>query len=119
MWDVQSGLILHKFDGGYLNKNNTSFSSDGKYVLLKMYQNILNVYSVENGCCVYSIEIEDDVIQDYSFTDDGKHIICVLYEKGEVRQYDFPPLQELIDQTRERFKNRPLTEEERKMYYLE
>ena len=119
MWDVQSGLILHKFDGGYLNKNNTSFSSDGKYVLLKMYQNILNVYSVENGCCVYSIEIEDDVIQDYSFTDDGKHIICVLYEKGEVRQYDFPPLQDLIDQTRERFKNRPLTDEERKMYYLE
>ena len=48
---------------------------------------------------------------------DNRHI--ALQSTNEVRIMDFPPLQELIDQTRERFKDRPLTEEERKMYYLE
>ena len=31
----------------------------------------------------------------------------------------FPPLQELIDQTRKRIKDRPLNSEERKQYYLD
>ena len=73
----------------------------------------------------------DGYIDDFSFTDDGRYIMVVLndyldatifirkHHHGVIRQYDFPPLQELIDQTRERFKNRPLTDEERKMYYLE
>lgn len=45
--------------------------------------------------------------------------IMTVSTDGTIRIWDFPPLQELIDQTRECFKNRPLTEEERKMYYLE
>ena len=36
-----------------------------------------------------------------------------------VSYMDVSPLQELIDQSRERFKNRPLTPEERHKYYLE
>lgn len=39
--------------------------------------------------------------------------------RGTVKIWDFSPFQQLIDQTRERFKDRPLTAEERRMYYLE
>ena len=38
---------------------------------------------------------------------------------GIITIIDFPPLQELIDETRERFKDNPLTPEERRQYYLE
>lgn len=53
-----------------------------------------------------------------TFRPDGKRVLsvsddCTLF----VRK--FPPLQELIDQTRKRFKNRQLTPEERKKYYLD
>lgn len=40
-------------------------------------------------------------------------------EDKTVRIWDFPPLQDLIDETRKRFKDRQLTPEERKKYYLE
>ena len=33
--------------------------------------------------------------------------------------WDYPPLEELIKETRERFKDNPLTPEERRKYYLE
>ena len=38
---------------------------------------------------------------------------------GRIQVFGFPSLQELIDSTRERFKNRQLTPEERRKYYLE
>lgn len=45
-------------------------------------------------------------------------IVSASYDNNVII-WDFPPLQELIDQTHERFKNRQLTLEERRMYYLE
>lgn len=55
------------------------------------------------------------------FSDDDRQI---LFERSStsghrIRIFDFPTLQELIDRTRERFKEVPLTPEERKQYYLE
>lgn len=53
-----------------------------------------------------------------AFSPDGKLITSASRDRT-IRIWYFPPLQELIDQTRERFKDRPLTPEERRMYYLE
>ena len=67
--------------------------------------------------------IELSVLEEYggvlsaSFSLDGEHI--VLSSGKFIRIEDFPSLQDLIDQTRERFKDRPLTPEERYQYYLE
>ena len=52
-----------------------------------------------------------------SFTPDNNQIISISID-GMILFRDFLPLQELIDQTRERFKDYPLTPEERKRYYL-
>lgn len=53
-----------------------------------------------------------------TFSPDGKRIVSASVD-GTIRIWSFPPLQDLIDQTRERFKDCPLTPEERRMYYLE
>ena len=52
------------------------------------------------------------------YNSDG-NAIAASWNDSIVRIYPFPSLQEIINQTRERFKNRQLTTEERRMYYLE
>ena len=48
-----------------------------------------------------------------------KHSPRIASWDNNVIIWDFPPLQDLINETRERFKDRPLTPEERRQYYLE
>lgn len=52
-------------------------------------------------------------------SDANHNKIAGAYKDGTIQIWYNPPLQNLIDQTRERFKDRPLTPEERRMYYLE
>ena len=133
LWNLETGKMLHGFKGIMWAKN-TTISSDGKYFITQVDKETLCVWDMSTDGCVYSVKVDREkygYIEDYAFTNDGKHIIVVLsdfldatifirkHHHGVIRQYDFPPLQDLIDQTRERFKNRPLTDEERKMYYLE
>ena len=57
-----------------------------------------------------------------TFSPDGETILSAGLSEiilWDAQSKNFPPLQELIDQTRERFKDRPLTPEERRKYYLE
>ena len=57
-------------------------------------------------------------VESASFSPDGKRIV-LADRSNSIRIWDYQTLQELIDQTRERFKNRHLTPEERRKYYLE
>lgn len=115
VWDAETGELIARFgdNNGYFY-----FSQDGKYILSKSQENLFNVVDIERGSCVYSIESPIDTLDAAVFVNNDTQIMTVSTD-GTIRIWDFPPLQDLIDQTRERFKNRPLTEEERKMYYLE
>ena len=115
IWNAENGKLVSKFSG---SRGSYSFSQDGKHFLSQQKKNLFNVHDVETGLCVYSIESPIDTLDAAVFVNNDTQIMTVSTD-GTVRIWDFPPLQDLIDQTRERFKNRPLTEEERKMYYLE
>lgn len=52
------------------------------------------------------------------FNSDGNRIVATTVD-GSSLIFEFSPLQELINNTRDRFKNRLLTIEERERYYLE
>lgn len=95
---------------------NIRYSEKGGLMASTSYDHTLKVWSFTTNECIASFE-HDDVVLDARFIDDDSKIVSIT--KRSIYVWDFPPLQELIDQTRERFKDRPLTAEERRMYYLE
>ena len=79
----------------------------------------VRIVDTKTGYCVvqFDADVRNRINSVYFSSDDEK--IIAAFDDGTIRIWDFPPLQDLIDQTRERFKDRPLTPEERHQYYLE
>lgn len=140
--DVESGEVLQVFNGYFIRP--LTFSPNGEMIAISCSDNHqVMVLDVKTGEIIRSMKgsnavftpdkkiITSSLIMDIktglsvpisvgepmAFFPDGRHFLALSYENLEV--WDFPPLQDLIDQTRERFKDRPLTPEERHQYYLE
>ena len=94
------------------------FSLDDNYVVSGYGDNILRIWDAETGYCVQELRGHDDDVYDVYVCSDGRRIVSTSIDKIS-KIWDIPPLQELIDETRERFKDNPLTLEERRQYYLE
>lgn len=118
VWDYETGTCIKILEGHTAGVNHASFSPNGKLIASASNDKTIRVWDVESGSCIHIIEGHTDAVRWVSFTPDGHHIISYSQD-STIRKWPFPPLQELIDQTRERFKDRPLTPEERRMYYLE
>ena len=97
--------------------NSASFSPDGSRVVSASDDRTIRIWDVATGSVLTTLEGHTDVVKSASFSPDGSRVVFAA-EKA-IQIFDFPPLQELIDQTREQFKNRKLTPEERRKYYLE
>ena len=95
------------------------FSHDGKKIVSSSGGNRgIFVWDAYDGRLLCKIGNEKYSYADFSL--DDRYIISVsTKDDGVIRIWEFPPLQELIDETRERFKDNPLTPEERRQYYLE
>ena len=95
-----------------------SFSPDGKRIISASKDKSICILDAQTGQCLQILKGHTDYVNSASFSPDGRRIVSASGD-GTVRIWEFPPLQELINQTRERFKNRKLTPEERRKYYLE
>ena len=95
-----------------------SFSSDGKMAVSASPGKII-VWDVESGIPLEKIEL-DTKGHDLNFVkfnpDDTRIFVS---RDGKLTVIEFPKLQMLVDSTRKRFRNRKLSEQERKLYYLE
>lgn len=128
IWDINSGTMLTQMnDGG--NVQNVKFSYDGKYIVsTSMDSNIdasnecntIRVWDVNSGTL---LDIVNNVWKAWLafLTEDNKKIRAIVYgyNNNTAIEWEFISLQKLINQTRERFKNRQLTSEEKKKLYLE
>ena len=91
--------------------NNVFFSPDDQYIISSSYNDKTTIiWDVESGMIIQTIS------QTYIY----KKISYNYYEnKSNFAIFRITPLQQLIDETRERYKNCQLTPEERKKYYLD
>ena len=105
-------------DGGSSQVASLFFSNNMKYLASVHKDGRVNIWNNETGYKVGTFNENGDVILSIHFFID-KGTIEGVSENGVVYTWSFPPLQQLIDETRERLKNRLLTHEERRKYYLE
>ena len=119
IWDAETGnQIGGPFKGHKKSVNSASFSPDGKHIISASNDQSVRIWDVATGQCVQILEGHNDVVENATFCSDGNQITSIGFA-DEIIKWDFPSLQRLIDETRKRFKNRRLTQEERRKYYLE
>ena len=117
IWDVETGKEIYKFEVQIKLIFSVAFNLDGTQIVFASLDGIIWIWNVETGKEIYRIEGHDSPVKSATFSPNGRQ---VLFASDKVIWIcTFEPLQELIDRTRERFENRPLTQDEKKKYYLD
>ena len=117
---VPAGKELHVLVGHASDVTKVSFSSDGKRIFSASDSDgTAMVWDVESGKVLLKIKEEIRTPnQSVLFSPCGGFVLfCRKSYSAYLKKIE--PLQELMDRCRERFKERSLMPEERKMYYLE
>lgn len=95
-----------------------AYSPDGHYVVSSSEDNTIRIWDVQTGKCIQVYNNNDELMSYVDFTPDGKYIISISFN-ATLKVWCFLTLQEYIDRNRKQFKNRQLTPEERKKYFLD
>lgn len=118
LWSVADGSCLLTLKGHTNWVNDAQFSPDGRYIISGSSDKTLRLWDAATGRQIYTIAAHDGNVISVAFSPDGKHFASASND-GTIKIWYFPTLEELIDQNRERFKNRPLTAEEKRQYFFE
>ena len=113
-----TGEILKKLEGHTNDVVDACFSPNGRYIVSASNDSTIRIWDVHSGKCLQLFNRIKDSPVSVAYSPDGGKIVAG-YSNGEVVILPFPSLQDLIDETRKRFKDRQLTPEERRKYYLE
>lgn len=116
IWNGRTGDCLYILEGHKNVVTYVSFSKDGKKLLSASSD--IRVWDTETGELIDVLEGHKDLVKSVVFSPDSKTILSASSD-GTIKLWPFLPLQDLIDSAKERFRNRQLTKEERKKYYLE
>ena len=117
IWDAVTGECKRVLEGHTSSVNSAAYSPDSREIVSASADKTIKVWNADDSREVYSYSLPSPCYA-ASFSPDGR-TIAVACDDGNIYLIDFPSLQDLIDQTRDRFKNSPLTPEERRQYYLE
>ena len=92
------------------------FSPDGEKIISVSNDKSAKVWDVKTGTILKEYTFQS-IVNKAFFSNDGKELYFII--DGNVYSVKYTPLQDIINMTRTRFKNRQLKTEERQMYYLE
>ncbi len=113
IWNIETGEEIHRFEEFRDEVRSAAFSPDGKLIVSEAYPTV-RIFDIESGAVIQKLDLLETAV---SFSPDGKQLVSS--DEEDVIIWEFEPLQELMDRTRERFGNRPLTQAEKKKYYLD
>ena len=140
VWDLKTGTLVkeisvyhekefvinhdRRFHSSYIGEGDEEyaaqaavFSLDDRYIITGHGDGVLRIWDYESGICISEISAHGEEITNVFISADGRKIITESSD-GDSKIWDFIPLQELLDAVRERLKDVPLSEEQRKYYYL-
>lgn len=119
VWSVITGNEIRKFKGHQCNM--ASFNSIGNQIVsVSDSAEKMTIWDVETGMRL--LEIDSPIAEFAYFSPTGDRIMTAIKSNLYIWQFDNPyflPLQQAIDLARDQMKERQLTPEERKKYYIE
>ena len=118
VWDLETGSIQKDWKAYTRGVRSVSFSPDDRYILSTSWTPDFKIWDAATGRLINHLDGHKQNVNTATFSSDGTTILTASAD-GTVKTWVFPTLQDLIDQTREKFWNRELTGEERQTYYLE
>ena len=114
VWDIENQEFIETLhDNEYVNS--ASYSPNGKYIVTTNYSKEVKIWETESYKPV--LTIKSRLAEKAFFMEDGRTIVG--WGTNGVCIWDFPPIEELIDRTYKRVKNRKLTLENRRKLLLD
>ena len=120
IWDTSEKKSIH-----YLECNMTEdpidaiFSPDGKRIIITdPTEDILLVWDISSGKIIQKLNGHTRYIHSISQGPNERQFVTTSSD-GTTKIWDIPPIETLIQETRKRFENNPLTHEDRIRFYLE
>lgn len=118
IWDIKTGLPINEIIGDTRYIYSAAFSPNDKYIVSAAHGYDVKVWDSNSGTLVRTLKGHEAQVSFAVFNHSG-NIIASCSEDRTIILWEFPSLQKIISETREQFKDNPLTPEERKKYYLE
>lgn len=104
-------------DSGLADFERATFSPCGEYIVSSSDDYRIRVWDVKTGILLNDLSGHNSFVHSISVSPDGK-VIMSASDDCTIRLWDYLPLQELITKTRKRFKNRALTQEEKRFFHI-
>ena len=114
---MHTGQCLVTLEGHNNPVNSASFSNNELLIVSAANDNTVRVWDVKTGELLQTFVGHSNFVFSAAFSPDDRFIVSGGDQT--VRLWEFPPLEELLKKTRERFKDRQLTREEQIKYGLE
>ena len=115
IYSLQTQEVIKSFNGHLDRISTVYFSPNGKYIISSSWDSTVRIWDIQN-----LIEIDSyttsGIVNIAKFDQTGEFIAASCWD---TYLWQFPTLQNLIKSEYERFKNNPLSPEERKKYYLD
>ena len=129
IWNVETGKLIHNEINNYTFDDRVlyaEFSQDKKYIVTTTAKGTISIFETSTGMLIDAFDIHDSntpFSRKAMFSIDSKNILVLAdngcTDKSIMKVIPFCPLEDLVKKTRGYFKNRMLTDSEKRKYYLE
>lgn len=129
IWNVETGELLHNEISNYTFKDRVlyaDFSRDVKYIITTTANGTISIFETNSGILIDAFDIHDSnapFSRKAMFSIDLKNILILAdngcKDKTIMKVIPFCPLEDLVEKTRDHYKNRVLTVSEKRRYYIE